>query len=345
MNHSPFLVCNYEFKSIKEDNPEYYEVEGFASVYGNIDSYRDIVMPGAFAKDLLENGSERPILWQHNSAEPVGVGIFEERGEQGLFVKIKMPKADKFVSERVMPQIKAGAVKGLSIGYFVVIDEYDREQRVTRLKECKLRETSCVTFPANSLAQITAAKQFLGLDLEENSTALKMYPLADEKTEWNKEEAISSLKENTNSNESPSKNYGKGFLKIINEKSFDGYLYPYIKYIDGEFRIVPKAVYQIAGQIGTKLGNDEIKQFVNSVYKKLGKEEPFKSDNTFFVDKATLKNMDNSDLESVLDDRNVILSTGAKQEIINALRSPGEDGSVLDFSGVLDALNELNNTI
>jgi len=157
--HSPFIVGNFEIKAVKEEGSDYYMVEGFASVYGNIDSYRDIVMPGAFAKDLLENGKERPILWQHRSDEPIGMGTFEERGDSGLYVTIKMPKGDSFVSERVMPQIRVGAVKGLSIGYWTVVEEYDREANVNRLKECKLRETSCVTFPANELAQITAAKR------------------------------------------------------------------------------------------------------------------------------------------------------------------------------------------
>lgn len=342
MKHSPFIVGNFNIKSVKEDDPDYYIVEGYASVYGNIDSYRDIVMPGAFAKDLLENGNERPILWQHMHSKPIGVGIFEEK-QEGLYVTIKLPKDSDFVSKEVMPLVKCGAVKGMSIGYWTVIEEWDSEQRVNRLKELKLRENSIVTFPANPLAQITAAKQLLGI--ADDQPELTMYPLADEKTEWNKTEAIESLKKDTNSSESPSKNYRKGFLKVTDEKTFEGYSFPYVKHIDGEFRIIPKAIYQIAGQIGMKPGNDEIKQFVNTVYKKLGKEEPFKLGDIFFIDKATLKNMDNSDLESVFNTANIIFSTGAVKEIVGVLRSPDEEGSVHDLSGVFDAISELNKSI
>lgn len=348
MKHSPFIVTNYDFKSVKEDNPEYYEVEGYASVYGNTDSYRDIVVAGAFAKDLMENGNERPILWQHNMTEPIGVGIFEEKGEAGLFVKIKMPKSDSFVKERVMPQIKCGAVKGLSIGYWTVIDEYDRNQNVNLLKECKLRETSCVTFPANSLAQITAAKQFLGI--EEDTQEIKMYKIADEKTEWNEAEAIENIKENTDSLEAPSKHYKKGFLKVDedNEKSFSAYTLPYAIYKSGEFQIVPKAVEGIAaGMISGRIKSDlAMKNFVNTVYKKRGKEEPFKIGGKCFIDNATLKAMEKSDIVAVLDSDNIIFSTNAKEMIAGALRSQEVGGSV-DSSGddLLTALKELNKNL
>lgn len=336
MSHSPFIVGDFQIKSVKEDDSEYYIVEGYASIYGNVDSYQDIVMPGAFAKDLLENGNERPILWQHRSDEPVGLGTFEEK-QEGLFVIIKMPKADSFVSERVMPQIKAGAIKGLSIGYWTVIEEYDREQRINRLKECKLRETSCVTFPANELAQITAAKQFLGIG-EEPTSIPKMHPIADEKTEWNETEAIQEIKENTGSTESPSKHYGIGFLKGEGDK-FSDYSMPYVKYIDGAFKIVPKAIYQIAGKLA-KSGSAELKEFVNAIYKKRGQEEPFKK-GIFYIDKATLKNLDDA---NIIFDENVILSTSAKEMIIEALRSPSREGSVpsKDDGDLLAALKEMN---
>ncbi len=296
-------------------------VEGYTSIYGNIDSYRDIVMPGAFAKDLLENGKERPILWQHNSDQPIGLGTFEERTE-GLFVTIKMPKADSFVSERVMPQIKVGAVKGLSIGYWTVIEEYDREARVNRLKECKLRETSAVSFAANSLAQITAAKQFLGI--EDNPTqSPKMFKTADSSTPWDEPESIQSIKDNTGSTDEPSRNYGIGFMKSGDGKAFDTYAIPYVKYIDGEFQIVPQAVYKSAGEIA-KSNDQVLKDFVNQVYKKLGQEEPFKG-NDFFIDASTLKNL--KDLDVIFDEQTV-LSTEAKQIVFKALRSPDEGGSV-----------------
>ena len=46
-------------------------VEGYASLFGEIDQARDMVMPGAFAKSLRVRGVRRiPMLFQHDPAEP-----------------------------------------------------------------------------------------------------------------------------------------------------------------------------------------------------------------------------------------------------------------------------------
>lgn len=345
MKRSPFVVGDFDIKSVKEDDPQFFIVSGYASVYGNVDKAMDIVMPGAFAMDLMEKGNERPILWQHRSDQPIGVGVFEEK-EEGLKVTIKMPKGDDFVNKRVMPQIKVGAVKGLSIGYYVVEEQYDREERINKLIKLRLRETSAVTFPCNEMAQITAAKEFLGLE-DENKSEFKMYPLADEKTDWVKSEAIANIKENTGSNKEPSRNYYKGFLKSESRdsKDFDDYQLPYVKYIGEGFKIVPKAIYEIAGHLNhVKSTDNELKDFINSVYRKMGKEEPFKSGNKFFVDSATLKNMAKPDLKSVFDSENVILSSNAKEVVIEALRSPVQDGLVSEQKDdeLLDLFRGLN---
>jgi HK97 family phage prohead protease len=352
MKHSPFIVSNFEIKSIKEDDPEYYMVEGYGSVYGNVDSYRDIVMPGAFGKDLSEKGNERTILWQHRSDKPIGTGVFEERSD-GLYAVMKMPKASDFVAKEVMPLIKCRAVKGLSIGYWTVKEEYDRTQNVNRLTELKLRELSCVTFPANEEAQITAAKQFLGIEDSqgEKSTNFTMYPLADENTAWDSTKAVQQIRENTGSTDEPSSNYKKGFMYYDPENTdkFAGYKLPYVYYIDGGFKIVPRAIYAIAGVLAGARGGvnipdsdkTTIKGYINRVYKKMGKEEPFKSAGKFFVDRATLKFIDAEDLDMILGNENVILSSGAKEEIITALRSPGSEGSVPDIDDYLKSIREM----
>src|SRR3954449_7386234 len=51
-------------------------VEGYASLFGEIDAARDMVMPGAFARTLRSRGIRRvPMLFQHDPAEPVGVWL------------------------------------------------------------------------------------------------------------------------------------------------------------------------------------------------------------------------------------------------------------------------------
>lgn len=329
MNKPPFIVTSYNFKSLDEStDPDNYLVEGYASIYGNIDSYRDIVEQGAFAQDLLKNGKERPILWQHNSSKPLGLGTFEDRPE-GLYVTIKMPKASDFVSKEVMPMIRIGAVKGLSIGYFTEIEEWDSINKVNRLKQCKLRETSAVTFPANDMAQITAAKQFIeNSESSEKAVAFTMHPMADEKTVWSKPKAVASIREHTNSTDEPSSSYKKGFMYYDPEKSdsFGGYKLPYVEWIDGGFKIVPKAIYAISGALSGARGGlnipeedkSKIKAHINKIYKKLGREEPFKKNNQFYMDSCTIKYIEKSDMDIVFDEK-TILSNGAKKYILSVL--------------------------
>ena len=51
-------------------------VEGYASLFGEIDQARDMVMRGAFAGTLTQRGPQRiPMLFQHDPAEPVGVWL------------------------------------------------------------------------------------------------------------------------------------------------------------------------------------------------------------------------------------------------------------------------------
>ena len=52
------------------------EIEGYASVFGNVDSYGEIVEPGAFVDSLVaskRNGRKIKMLYQHDPHQPIGV--------------------------------------------------------------------------------------------------------------------------------------------------------------------------------------------------------------------------------------------------------------------------------
>ncbi|MGH2205109.1 HK97 family phage prohead protease, partial [Enterococcus faecalis] len=58
--------------------------EGYGSVFGNVDSYDEKVMPGAFVESLAKHrreGSNVLMLWNHNAIEPIG--IWEDLAEDG----------------------------------------------------------------------------------------------------------------------------------------------------------------------------------------------------------------------------------------------------------------------
>lgn len=131
---------------------------GYGSIFGNADSYGEVVEPGAFLKSLSRHAKEKSkplMLWQHNPSEPIGV--WDDLAEDGKGLK----GTGRLVLEtargrEVYALLKAGAVRGLSIGYREVKAEPDGNLR--RLKELDLMEISVVSFPANRRASVAAVK-------------------------------------------------------------------------------------------------------------------------------------------------------------------------------------------
>ena len=140
--------------------------EGYASTFNNVDHGDDIVIRGAFSNSLTKN-SQVPILWQHQMSEVIGVSVQLYEDDKGLFIKGNLPKDDTLVSGRIIPQMKVGSIKEMSIGFFT--KNYDRAKDGIRLlKEIDLFEVSLVTKAMNSQALVTGFKSFETLrDIEQ----------------------------------------------------------------------------------------------------------------------------------------------------------------------------------
>jgi uncharacterized protein len=151
MNELEVKSFSFEVKST-DDNT----FEGYASVFGNVDSYGDVMEKGAFKKTILERGHKVKVLWQHDPWTPIGKAIHLEEDNHGLFVKAKISQTEE--GKRAMTLIKDGVIDVLSIGFSTVKDEWDNEKGIRHIKEVKLYEFSPVTFAANDQAVITAAK-------------------------------------------------------------------------------------------------------------------------------------------------------------------------------------------
>ena len=151
------IVRPFEIK--EKDVAEDGTFKGYASVFGNMDSYRDIVEPGAFEKTLKKKRlKDIKLLWQHWSDSPVGIPTLFEEDKKGLYMegKLAIPGVQK--AEEAQALMKLGAVTGLSIGFMTKIEEWDKDKRVRRLKEVDLWEVSIVTFPANPKAKVSSVK-------------------------------------------------------------------------------------------------------------------------------------------------------------------------------------------
>ena len=147
----------FEVKEVQEDGV----FEGFGSIFGNVDSYKEIVAPGAFTESLAgwkAAGRLPPVLWQHRSGEPIGPYLAMEEQAIGLHVKGQLLVNDVQRAKEARALMKAKAVNGLSIGFVTREDSYDRVTGIRTLKKVDLWEVSVVTFPANPAAQISSVK-------------------------------------------------------------------------------------------------------------------------------------------------------------------------------------------
>lgn len=155
------LPCAFEVKSLAADGT----FEGYASVFGIIDSQRDRVHPGAFKASI--KGRDKPVqlLWQHQWDKPIGVidALFEDA--RGLVVRGKL-LMEVAAAREAYALLKAGVVRGLSIGYSVKRSRRNPDSGVRELLELNLWEISLVTMPANEAAQVTVVKSRVTDDME-----------------------------------------------------------------------------------------------------------------------------------------------------------------------------------
>jgi hypothetical protein len=133
-------------------------VEGYASLFGEIDQARDMVMRGAFANTLAARGIHRvPMLFQHDPSEPVGIWLELREDHRGLYARGRLiPEVAR--ARELLSLLRAGAIDGLSIGFRTVTGRIDPKTRIRRLHAVDLWEISIVTFPLLAGARVRAVK-------------------------------------------------------------------------------------------------------------------------------------------------------------------------------------------
>lgn len=164
---------------VKAEGEEAGVIKGYASVFGQTDSGRDQVMPGAFKKSLGGRSTRRiPMLLGHNqSAVPIGVWTKISEDNKGLFVEGKLALGSD-AGRQMYEVLKAGAEMGISIGYRTIRKEIVIPKNlgpqasewsdgvIRQLHEVDLREISLVPIPMLDSARITSVKNEAGEDIE-----------------------------------------------------------------------------------------------------------------------------------------------------------------------------------
>lgn len=127
--------------------------EGYASVFGGVDSYGDTILPGAYKKTLKRKAGDRPIRMRWNHWGPViGKWLEMAEDEKGLRVKGELTPGHS-VAQDVYASLKHGAIDGMSIGYRPV-QSRELGDGKRELKEIELVEVSVVEEPADLAARV-----------------------------------------------------------------------------------------------------------------------------------------------------------------------------------------------
>jgi HK97 family phage prohead protease len=133
--------------------------DGYASVFGVVDSAGDMIMSGAFANSLQRRGASGvKMLWQHQASEPIGVWTKIVEDRRGLRVEGQLDLSVTRARE-ALSLMRSGAVDGLSIGFKTKRATLDKQSGLRKLFEVDLWEISIVTFPALAQARIESAKR------------------------------------------------------------------------------------------------------------------------------------------------------------------------------------------
>jgi HK97 family phage prohead protease len=136
------------------------------SVFGNVDAQGDRVMPGAFAKSLVEwraSGKKIPIIWSHDWSNPFAIiggadpnNVKETR--DGLQVDRGSIDLTNDFGRQVYSLLKQGLVGEWSFGYKVLDEKVNMQDGVNELLQLDLIEAGPTLKGANSATELLAIK-------------------------------------------------------------------------------------------------------------------------------------------------------------------------------------------
>jgi len=225
-------ICKTEFKAV-DGSPNL--LTGYGAIFGNVDSYGDVIEPGAFKKTIKErvpNGDVKFLLnhdWFDVGAI-AGTVVEASEDDYGLRFTAELSDAPSIQDAKV--KMVEGHITDLSIGYNTIRERFPDEpdQKIYRyLEEVKLFEISAVTMGANDKAKILSVKSlhdFAGL------------PIAPEDYVWQPIEAQRRVAEWS----------GKSRLKLSRAYLMDGQ-FLIADIIGNKLTVVPQALKCVEYQI------------------------------------------------------------------------------------------------
>jgi len=150
MEHKAIALADAQFK-LESDGSGFV---GLASTFGNVDSYGDTILKGAYSQTLADHGMPK-MFFNHSSDQvPLGKWVKAEETDAGLLLSGEFTPGNALAQE-VKAALKHGTVDSMSIGYRLKKGDYtDTEAGRTIKNVSHLAEVSIVTFPADKFARV-----------------------------------------------------------------------------------------------------------------------------------------------------------------------------------------------
>lgn len=136
---------------------------GYASIFGEVDSYNEIVQKGAFVKSLKAQQAKgkMPKMLRGHDANQI-IGSWKSMAEDDIGLRVEGQLALELSgAKEAYALLKMDALDGLSIGYVATKWEENTKTGITTLTEIDLWEVSLVTFPAGPGARVDGVKSAL----------------------------------------------------------------------------------------------------------------------------------------------------------------------------------------
>lgn len=171
--------------ALKAADPDAGTVTALVSVFEVVDSYDEMIMPGAFDKSLEKFGDDPiPILWNHQWGV-MDAHLAEAKGEvtdEGLVVTMQFDMSDP-TSAKAFRLLKSKRIKEFSIGGFEPVDGIKRVEKdgqdVWAIYEFELVEVSLVLRGANPDTRLIDVKSAAELVAAAENTAAAEKAAAD----------------------------------------------------------------------------------------------------------------------------------------------------------------------
>jgi uncharacterized protein len=149
---------------IKSDQEGVKKITGYASVFGNVDSHGDIILPGAFVKSIHDMKNRKIRLFSSHdmdAREMLGTVTMLVEDDTGLYFEAEVSSAPS--AQDIAIKAKEGHLDEVSIGFFLKDHDFMQDERtgerIRLIKSLELVEISLVSRASNPQAKVVMVKE------------------------------------------------------------------------------------------------------------------------------------------------------------------------------------------